>query len=72
MPNHSNATLSLMFSWPGTLPPARTLHSLTGSGNKLVLFGGQSLEDGTELNDLHVLEKVREAGALPLSALCFV
>ena len=42
----------------GKEPVSRKFHSLTAIGSQLVLFGGQSLEDNADLNDLFFLSKV--------------
>lgn len=48
----------------GSLPPAgkepvsRKFQSVTAIGSQMVMFGGQSLEDNADLNDLFFLSKV--------------
>lgn len=38
---------------------SRKFQSLTAMGSQMVMFGGQSLEDNADLNDLFFLTKVR-------------
>ena len=40
---------------------SRKFQSLTAMGSQMVMFGGQSLEDNADLNDLFFLTKVRAA-----------
>ncbi len=44
----------------GDAPPARKLHSATAAASEgeIIIFGGQALESGTDLNDLYYLIKV--------------
>lgn len=42
----------------GKEPVSRKFQSLTAIGNQMVMFGGQSLEDNADLNDLFFLSKV--------------
>lgn len=43
----------------GKEPVSRKFQSLTAMGSQMVMFGGQSLEDNADLNDLFFLTKVR-------------
>ena len=43
----------------GKEPVSRKFQSLTAFGSQMVMFGGQSLEDNADLNDLFFLNKVR-------------
>lgn len=42
----------------GQEPVSRKFQSLTTVGSQMVMFGGQSLEDNADLNDLFFLSKV--------------
>lgn len=42
----------------GKEPVSRKFQSLTAVGDQMVMFGGQSLEDNADLNDLFFLSKV--------------
>ena len=43
----------------GKEPVSRKFQSLTAVSNQMVMFGGQSLEDSADLNDLFYLRKVQ-------------
>ena len=65
--------MSALHSLPpaGKEPVSRKFQSLTAIGNQMAMFGGQSLEDNADLNDLFFLSKVSACmpycGALPAS-----
>ncbi len=48
-----------MNCFTGKEPVSRKFQSLTAMGSQMVMFGGQSLEDNADLNDLFFLTKVR-------------
>ena len=45
----------------GKEPVSRKFQSLTAVGSQMVMFGGQSLEDNADLNDIFFLSKVYTA-----------
>lgn len=49
----------------GKEPVSRKFQSLTAVPNQIVMFGGQSLEDNADLNDLFYLRKVKLCSAQP-------
>ena len=51
----------------GNPPPARKLHSATAAASEgeIIIFGGQSLESGSDLNDIYYMIKVAHLPSEP-------
>ena len=58
--NDARACTAVKHKFPaGKEPVSRKFQSLTTVGSQMVMFGGQSLEDNADLNDLFFLSKVQ-------------